>query len=150
MEQGSDCQLHLVGRVASDTRRELKASPSSRVTVADGYISDEELDNAIQASDAVSVVLTTRSGSSGMLGRAVSYGKPVIAGGNETVVAAVRRRELGPVVYEISSHAIAEAVSQLRANYVHYERATRAAQELIESQTRLGDAVLNALLADRG
>lgn len=143
---GSNIEVDIVGSLSPHLRNILAGHPNARVI--DRFVSDIELDEAITRADVVSVVLRSQTGSSGMLGRAICYGKPVIAGGNETVAIAVAKRNVGVVAHALTPVAIREALANIAANYEDYAAHALLARQKILQHPILGRQVLTLLSAD--
>jgi hypothetical protein len=110
--------VHVVmaGRHSPGIRRLLDTVPleeRSRFTSIDRFLSDDELVEEVSRADAVSVVLNTTSGSSGMLGQAVAMRKPVLAAHNMTVSASVRASGIGVVADSTAPVDLARAIREL-------------------------------------
>jgi hypothetical protein len=106
----------MAGRHSPGIRRLLDTVPleeRSRFTSIDRFLSDDELVEEVSRADAVSVVLNTTSGSSGMLGQAVAMRKPVLAAHNMTVSASVRASGIGVVADSTAPVDLARAIREL-------------------------------------
>ncbi len=88
---GTDADLLLAGSVKPEVTAWLAALPASdreRIIVHDGFLPNETLDRLVAAADVVAIPLTN-NGPSGIMGKALAAGVPVVSAGSE-----VRAREL--------------------------------------------------------
>lgn len=86
-----DTDLVLAGALADEVRAWLEALPAERrrrVIVHDEFLTNETLDQMVAAVDVVPIALTN-NGPSGIMGKALAAGVPVVSAGSE-----VRAREL--------------------------------------------------------
>ena len=88
---GCDADLLLAGRVKPDVAAWLDALPDalrSRVIVRDGFLANATLDALVASVDVVAIAMTN-NGPSGIMGKALAAGVPVVSAGST-----VRAREL--------------------------------------------------------
>lgn len=88
---GCDAQLVLAGRVKPDVAAWLASLPDplrSKVIVRDGFLPNATLDALVASVDVVAIVMTN-NGPSGIMGKALAAGVPVVSAGST-----VRAREL--------------------------------------------------------
>jgi glycosyltransferase involved in cell wall biosynthesis len=111
---GADADLLLAGAVREGTGAWLDGLPPAlrrRVHVRDGFLPDDELDRYVAAADAVAIALTN-NGPSGIMGKALAAGVPVVTAGS-----LVRARELavtrGGVATDLTAPAFAAAVRRV-------------------------------------
>jgi glycosyltransferase involved in cell wall biosynthesis len=111
---GNDTDLLLAGAVREGTPAWLDGlAPERRrrVLVCDGFLADDELDRYVASSDAVAIALTN-NGPSGIMGKALAAGVPVVTAGS-----VVRARELdvtrAGVATEFTVPAFAAAVRRV-------------------------------------
>ncbi|MGI8677599.1 MAG: glycosyltransferase [Jatrophihabitans sp.] len=105
---GPDVDLVLAGPVSEDTRDWLSALPAerrARVIVADGFLPNGVLDSYLAACDVVALVMTLE-GPSGVMGKAIAAGVPVVTAGSKT-----RARELRAVHTGAATEWSAEAIA---------------------------------------
>jgi glycosyltransferase involved in cell wall biosynthesis len=108
-----DVDLLLAGSVLPevwDWINGLDAADRARVIVHDGFLTNELMDKLVAASDACPIALTN-NGPSGIMGKALAAGVPVITAGSE-----VRARELiatdGGEVAELTPESIGAALKR--------------------------------------
>jgi glycosyltransferase involved in cell wall biosynthesis len=111
---GDDADLLLAGLVKPEVAAWLDAQPAGvrdRIVVRDGFLPNDELDRLVAASDAV-VVALTNNGPSGIMGKALAAGVPVVSAGSQ-----VRARELaatgGGVDVPLTVDGIADGLREL-------------------------------------
>lgn len=88
---GPDVDLLLAGPMTDDVRAWLDARPAAdraRIIVADGFLPNDMLDRYLASSDAVALLMKLE-GPSGIQGKALAAGVPVVTAGSRT-----REREL--------------------------------------------------------
>lgn len=112
------CRVLLVGKpssVAYGTHLATSARAAGEQWVRANLtrVSEAQLDAAIAVSDCLLLLYSNVAGSSGLLPRAWRLGVPVVAWGNETVVAAVRRNNIGVVLPRPSPEAVTESLGRL-------------------------------------
>lgn len=113
---GIDADLLLAGKVAPEVWSWLDGLPEekrSRVIVRDGFLSEDLLDKLVAAVDAAPIALTN-NGPSGIMGKALAAGVPVVSAGSE-----VRARELratdGGEAAELTPESIGAALGRVLA-----------------------------------
>lgn len=111
---GDDADLLIAGAVREGMPAWLAGLPAERrrrVHVRDGFLPDDELDRYVAAADAVAIALTN-NGPSGIMGKALAAGVPVVTAGS-----VVRARELAVtragVATELAVPTFAAAVRQV-------------------------------------
>lgn len=139
-------EVTLAGVLDEQTRRLLETLGRQGslpvVRCSDRFISDRELDEAIAQGDLVSVVLRSESGSSGILGRSVALGRPVIAGGNQTVVEAVSRSGVGVCAHDLTISSVAAAMQEAWRDHPALLERVAAARDRVDSGTRFYQALV--------
>lgn len=89
--QSIDADLVLAGGLTPEVKAWIESLPETtrnRVLVRDGFLSNEQLDQLVAAVDVVPIALTN-NGPSGIMGKALAAGVPVVSAGSK-----VRAREL--------------------------------------------------------
>lgn len=111
-----DAELLLAGSVQPEVNAWLDSLPGqerSRVIVFDGFLDNALLDKLVAAVDVAPIALTN-NGPSGIMGKALAAGVPVISAGSK-----VRARELratdGGVLAELNAPSIGAALRQVLA-----------------------------------
>jgi glycosyltransferase involved in cell wall biosynthesis len=109
-----DAQLLLAGLIEEDVAAWLAAQPESsrdRIRVFEGFLSNDVLDLLVAASDVVTIA-QNNNGPSGIMGKAVAAGVPVLSAGSM-----VRARELetlhAGINTELTERAIAAGLAEL-------------------------------------
>lgn len=105
---GPDWDLLLAGPVSDEVRAWLGALPADqrdRVIVRDGFLSDEELDSLLAASDAV-ILLMWLEGPSGIMGKALAANVPVLTARSRS-----RERELAALHRGVATTDSVEALA---------------------------------------
>lgn len=104
--------LCLVGSVADGLLPTIQSAIASdgRIILREGYVSDDDFLAYIRASDVV-ITAYHNSGPSGVYAAARAVGTPVIAAGNEEIIAAVEG-EGGGIVCQLSPRAMAGALDR--------------------------------------
>jgi glycosyltransferase involved in cell wall biosynthesis len=108
LQAGDDVDLLLAGSLWEDARDWLAtvgADEGTRIHRRIGFLSDEELDAYVAAAD-LCVVALSNPGPSGIMGKALAAGVPVLTSGS-----ANRRREVLDLGYGIDTELSAEAIS---------------------------------------
>ncbi len=114
--------LHIAGKFQDETmRREVDAiladieKAGVRVSVEDRYLSNAELDDAIAACDLVLAPYQNHIGSSGVLGQAARFGKPILGQSSYQIGAEIRAFGLGVEVNSSSVTALRDGLLTLMA-----------------------------------
>lgn len=114
ISSGLTADLLIAGGVDAETRQwldNLAPDDRARVIVADGFLPDDVLDRYIAAADVVVLVMNLE-GPSGIQGKALAAGVPVVTGGSRT-----RERELvatrSGVAVDVTVEGIAEGLRQV-------------------------------------
>ncbi len=109
--------LVLAGRIAPSERPEhiarldrLRARTDVKLVIEDRYLDEAEIQPTIEAADLVLVPYQRHVGSSGILIRAATAGRPVLASAYGLVGAHVRRHGLGETVDATSAESVADAI----------------------------------------
>ena len=109
--------LVLAGRLAPTERaghlarlQRLRDDTDVQIVVEDRYLDEAEIQPTIAAADLVLVPYQRHVGSSGILIRAATAGRPVLASDYGLVGAHVRRHALGEAVDATSAEAVADAI----------------------------------------
>jgi UDP:flavonoid glycosyltransferase YjiC (YdhE family) len=111
---GVDADLLLGGKVQDDSARWLAALPArqrARVIVHDGFHPDAYLDQLVAASDVAAIALTN-NGPSGIMGKALTAGVPVVSAGSH-VRAGELRATGGGIACELTVESFAEALRRV-------------------------------------
>jgi len=106
--------LVLVGKLGDEERDYFaKHSAPTRVSVFEGFISDEDFDTWIAQADAVAV-LYRNEGASGVLGKCAVAGVPVLVGGTKSVLDSARLLDLPrSEISRVDAARICEALTYL-------------------------------------
>jgi glycosyltransferase involved in cell wall biosynthesis len=111
-----DADLLLAGPLTPDVATWVDSAPSSphgRILVRDGFLSNEVLDQLVASVDVVPLAMTL-NGPSGIMGKALAAGVPVVTAGSE-----VRARELvatdGGELAELDATSIGAAIERVFA-----------------------------------
>jgi hypothetical protein len=109
-----DWHLMLVGRLDAPERNYFAThSTPTRVSVIEGFISDEDFDTWIDQADAVAV-LYRNEGASGVLGKCAVAGVPVLVGGTKSVLDSARLLDLPrSEISRVDAARICEALTYL-------------------------------------
>ncbi|MEO6884810.1 MAG: hypothetical protein ABI232_00795 [Jatrophihabitantaceae bacterium] len=138
---GSGTDLLLAGSVEADVTEWIAAQPEStrnRILVHAGFLPNDELDQLIAASD-VAAVAQNNNGPSGIMGKAVAAGVPVLASGSRVKARELRALDAG-VDTKLTAAAIAVGLRTLLAR-------PRNAQRTVNLPT--GEMLAEILLARR-
>ena len=106
----------LAGRVVPGIRKEFdelykKVSQKIQIIFLEGYLPFEKLADLFVTCDYVLVPYTVKSQSSGIVGHAAYYGKPVVAVQGGVIGKMVRRWHLGKLLYKSSKESIYQFLS---------------------------------------
>ena len=105
---GTDADLLLAGSLKPEVAAWLAEQPVAirdRVIVRDGFLSNELLDRLVAAADVVAIPLTN-NGPSGIMGKALAAGVPVVSAGSE-----VRARELRATAGGLSAQLTVDGIA---------------------------------------
>lgn len=112
--EGIDADLILAGKIAPEVAEwldSLSAEQRGHVIVRPGFLPDAELDELVAAADVVPLALTN-NGPSGIMGKALAAGVPVVTAGSE-----VRAREIrvtaGGVACDFSVEALGRGMREV-------------------------------------
>lgn len=109
LSSGTDADLVLAGGINPDVAQWLAAQPASthaRIVKRDGFLSNDELDQLVAASDVV-MIAQNNNGPSGIMGKALAAEVPVLSAGS-----LVRARELRVTGGGTSTALTAEGIAQ--------------------------------------
>lgn len=112
----SDITLLVIGRFKpgyEDELKELKTG-SFRMITRDEFISDEEMESTFQQSDVILRMNVNYFGSSGVVGIAARYNKPVIVSDTGVMAELVQKYRLGDIVDPYDTGAIREVFLRYR------------------------------------
>jgi glycosyltransferase involved in cell wall biosynthesis len=112
-----DADLLLAGTFTDELRAWVEAQPATdhgRIIVKDGFLSNEELDKYVAASDVLPLALDL-NGPSGIMGKALVAEVPVLAAGSEVVAREVRALDAGEVADGFDADSIGAAFERLLA-----------------------------------
>lgn len=103
----------MVGSLSAAARAEIAASgcPAAGLRIIDGYLSDEDLDRWLYATDIV-IVAHSNDGASGILARAVALGTRAVVAGSPTLTRLAEGVE-GLEVAELDPGSIAASITRL-------------------------------------
>ena len=114
--RGIDADLLLAGSMTpevADWARSVAPTAHGEVIVRDGFLPDDELDKLVAAADVVPLAMTY-NGPSGIMGKALAAGVPVVTAGSK-----VRARELVATdageTAELTRDALASAIERMLA-----------------------------------
>jgi glycosyltransferase involved in cell wall biosynthesis len=106
--------------------------------VLDSFIANEVERDLFSACDAVWLGYKGHYGMSGVLVQAYRFGKPVIATEDGLIGWFSRRCELGPILSDLSSASIGNAVTEIMTSWPHAPQTTPSAREDLLSRHTLG------------
>jgi FkbM family methyltransferase len=113
---GGDVDLLLAGPMSADIADWLAGLPEQRrrrVIVADGFLPNAQLDRYLAAADIVALVMTLE-GPSGIMGKAIAAGVPVVTAGSKTRARELRAVHTGAAT-EWSADSIADGLRTVLA-----------------------------------
>jgi glycosyltransferase involved in cell wall biosynthesis len=154
--RGIDADLLLAGTFTDELRAWVDAQPASehrRIIVKDGFLSNEELDKYVAASDVLPLALDL-NGPSGIMGKALVAEVPVLAAGSEVVAREVRALDAGEVADGFDADSIGAAFERLLARDPEAPRRSTVppatAEEFGETVLGVGAARSRGRRRDRG
>jgi hypothetical protein len=134
LASGTDADLLLAGTLEPDVAAWLAEQPEStrqRVIVREGFLSNEQLDQLVAAADVVTIA-QNNNGPSGIMGKAVAAGVPVLSAGSK-----VRARESvaldAGVNTELTVAGLAAGLREIRQGQRSGSRAATAELPTAES-----------------
>lgn len=113
---GIDADLVLAGGLSEGIRAWVATGPATahgRVIAVDRFLSNAELDQMVAAADVVALAMTN-NGPSGIMGKALAAGVPVVTAGSEVRAREVRATDGGDVA-ELTADSFGAAVARVLA-----------------------------------
>jgi glycosyltransferase involved in cell wall biosynthesis len=147
--RGIDADLLLAGTFTDDLRAWVAAQPPyehGRILVKDGFLSNEDLDKYVAASDVLPLALDL-NGPSGIMGKALVAEVPVLAAGSEVVAREVRALDAGEVADGLDPDSIGAAFERFLARDPGAPRRSTIPPATAEE---FGETVLGVGAAARG
>lgn len=117
-EEAGRSSIHLLGKTRSDLREELpvrieqvqEERPNLSVHFEDRFLTEPELDGALRSTDFVVAPYLRTEGSSGVLGHAAHYERPVVGPNTGLIGSLIDEYDLGLTVDTVSTAALTDGL----------------------------------------